>query len=85
MTHLERAALNALTLCSMPPGARHKRFIRDLAALPDDTELTPRRRWYLWHLTWRYRWQVPRAYSEIANEYGAAVVAAVVNWPRGPR
>ena len=55
----------------MPPGTHCKRFARDMAAKPDDYELTERQRSYVWYLAWRYRRQVPREVSDMALEINA--------------
>lgn len=54
-------------------GAR--RFILSMAAKSPDAELTPRQRWYLWFLAWRYRRQLPREIADMALESYAGAAA----------
>lgn len=68
MTLFERLAVEALQHVSFGMGGA-RRFVLQLLA--GDPEITPRQRWYVWHLAWRYRRQVPREVSDLALEMGA--------------
>jgi hypothetical protein len=69
MTTFERLTLEALRNVSFGMGGARSFVLRLLAA--DDRELTDRQRWYVWHLAWKYRRQVPREVSDLALEMGA--------------
>lgn len=54
----ERAALEALARCRHLPGSWAKRFAHDLAAMPENTILTPAQRQALADNVWRFRKQI---------------------------
>jgi len=68
MTPCELLALDELRdVCfGMDRGA--DRFVGDLCAKPDEYELSPRQKWNLARLSWRYRRQLSREISDWALE-----------------
>jgi hypothetical protein len=58
VTDEQQAQLYALNGCTFGVGSFDKRFVRDLAAAPKDTELTERQDWYLRRTYYRYRKQI---------------------------
>jgi hypothetical protein len=59
MTPAERTCADALARCTFLPGEYNKRFARNIAALPDDKELSDKQRANLFRLVHRYRRQIP--------------------------
>ncbi len=66
MTPIERAATKALARCRFQPGIMTKRFAYDMAAKPDDYELTPRQEAFLWRACWTFRRQLPPELVNVA-------------------
>jgi hypothetical protein len=59
MTGIQITAIGLLNGCTFQVGSFDKRFVRDLAALPDKEtrELTEKQIHYLWKLVYKYRRQ----------------------------
>lgn len=74
MTTFERLALASLSSVRFAMGGS-RRFVLDMAAKPDDYEMSPRQRWNLWRLAWSYRKQLPREVSDYALEVSAGMPA----------
>jgi hypothetical protein len=53
-----RQQINALARCSILPGTWDKRFVRDLAALPAGSQISPRQAQMIARLLHRYRRQL---------------------------
>lgn len=60
MTPRHYESLQALKQCTFLPGSFDKRFVRDLSALPQDTELTEKQAANVERLAHRYRKQIGR-------------------------
>jgi hypothetical protein len=60
MTPAQRETLRLLARCTMMPGGWDKRFVANLAAKPDDYELSPRQAEWVVALGYRYRRQIGR-------------------------
>lgn len=56
----ERTAIEALSRCRFLPGSFAKRFARDMAAMPENTRLTPKQRATVWKMVRTYRRQIPK-------------------------
>lgn len=57
MTEQQQRWIAELSRCSFYPGSWDKRFVRDMATLPADKELTERQAAALLRTAWRYRKQ----------------------------
>lgn len=58
--------IQALAGCTYAPGTWSKRFVRDVASLPHDKELTAKQEACAWRLAYTFRRQMPRSIAEEA-------------------
>lgn len=77
MTACQRQAVIALSNVSFGMAWASRRFARDMAAKPEEYELTPYQAGFLWRLCWTYRRQLPHEVVDLA--------AALKDEPLPPR
>jgi len=65
MSH--RGIIKQLSECSMLPGGWDKRFIKNLASLKPDADLTESQIEWIFRLLYKYRAQLPQLYKQHQN------------------